>query len=217
MRRVHARCIRVIPFFDNWFCSFEYAHSEIAPDGHSSTHAPQSTHFPASITATSSTVIAPWGQASAHAPHATHSLAFTVGIFNTSNQRPIKSYLTFSRGMRRRIPHTYVSDDIWLRNTEKSDGDSEIHQDRACRTYLGAFAASLASAAVDDYTVGHGDRPLGAFAHAGTAPVTVAIVDYRHRTRNRLEPIYPDCRIPLRWKSCRERFGTVTRSRRDTS
>ena len=48
--------------------------------GHSSTHTPQSTHFEASMTLTSSTVIASWGQASAHAPQATQRLESTVGI-----------------------------------------------------------------------------------------------------------------------------------------
>jgi hypothetical protein len=58
----------------------EIVYSVIAPEGHSSTQAPQSTHFVASITAISPTVIASCGHTSAHAPHAVHSLAFTVGI-----------------------------------------------------------------------------------------------------------------------------------------
>jgi hypothetical protein len=47
--------------FDNGICPlpwFDGSHSVIAEDGHSSMHAPQSTHLPASITAISSTVIA---------------------------------------------------------------------------------------------------------------------------------------------------------------
>ncbi len=56
----------------------EVSHSEMASDGHSSMHAPQSTHLSASTTATSSMVIAPLGQASAQAPHPTH---FPASIF----------------------------------------------------------------------------------------------------------------------------------------
>lgn len=47
--------------FGNGMCPlpwFDGSHSVIAEDGHSSMHAPQSTHLPASITAISSTVIA---------------------------------------------------------------------------------------------------------------------------------------------------------------
>lgn len=61
-------------------------HSVIALEGHSSMQAPQSTHFPASMTAMSSQVIAPSGQTSTHAPHATHSDALTVTILITSGR-----------------------------------------------------------------------------------------------------------------------------------
>ena len=66
-------------------------HSRIALLGHSSIHAPQSTHLDASITAISSQVIAPSGQTSTHAPHATHSDALieTISI-------PLKE--TFPKG-----------------------------------------------------------------------------------------------------------------------
>ena len=59
----------------------------MAEEGHSSTHAPQSMHFPASITATSSQVIAPSGQTSTHAPHATHSDSLTDTIVITSRDQ----------------------------------------------------------------------------------------------------------------------------------
>ena len=52
----------------------------IASEGHSSTQAPQSTHFSASMTAMSSMVMASLGHASAHAPQATHLSAITVTI-----------------------------------------------------------------------------------------------------------------------------------------
>lgn len=51
----------------------ENVHSLIAEKEQASTHAPQSMHFSASMTAISSTVIAPSGQTSSHAPQAAHS------------------------------------------------------------------------------------------------------------------------------------------------
>ena len=56
----------------------------MAPEGHSSMQAPQSTQADASMTATSPIVIAEEGQASAHTPHATHSDSLIVGILITS-------------------------------------------------------------------------------------------------------------------------------------
>lgn len=61
-----------------------FGNHSIAPEGHSSMHAPQSTHADASMTATSPIVIADEGQASAHAPHATHSDSMIFGILVTS-------------------------------------------------------------------------------------------------------------------------------------
>jgi hypothetical protein len=61
--------------------------SVIAPDGHSSTQAPQSTHFDASITAKSPTVIASCGHASAQASHAVHSFVLIIGISFTSGEK----------------------------------------------------------------------------------------------------------------------------------
>ncbi len=56
-------------------------HSVMASDGHASMHAPQSVHFPESMTAMSSTEMAPLGQASAQAPQATQLSETMVGIF----------------------------------------------------------------------------------------------------------------------------------------
>ena len=67
------------PFF---FHCFAVPQSEMAPDGHSSTQTPQSTHLDGSITAMSSTVMASWGHASAQFPQATQRLASTVGILS---------------------------------------------------------------------------------------------------------------------------------------
>ncbi len=53
----------------------------MASDGHASMHAPQSVHFPESMTAMSSTEMAPLGQASAQAPQATQLSETMVGIF----------------------------------------------------------------------------------------------------------------------------------------
>lgn len=63
--------------------------SEMALDGHSSTQAPQSTHFAASMTAMSPQVIAPSGHTSTQAPHATHSDAFTVAAISVTSSLPL--------------------------------------------------------------------------------------------------------------------------------
>ncbi len=151
-------------------------HSEIALTGHSSTHAPHSTHLSASMTAIWSIVIAPCGHISAQEPHPTQSSALTVGNLYTSHrQSATRIKVLFPE----RLWETGVRR---LKGLCKGFGSRGIRLLGDCSggALVDTSAAVDTLGCVDDCDVVNGDCALGACIFACTACDTLICVYCRH-------------------------------------